>query len=145
MVEDDPILHSSSAVAGMSAKTLQKAIRSFVKSMLKKTGCNVQVLLTAAVYLQRVRASNLYFLTPSSFCILCTVCLYLASKFLHDKVYSVKYWAECSGFTTVDILAAEQQLLRILQFELFVSSDSLLQFLLRWTPRAPVTGGAACQ
>lgn len=122
------------SVAMPKPRIVHKAMRAFLQSILKKTGCNSQVLLTSAVYLQRVRASGAYRVTHSSFCILSTVCLYLATKFLHDKVYSVKHWATSSGFTAVDILSAERLLLDILKFELFVSSDTLLLFLRERAP-----------
>jgi len=131
MDEDTTDLDS---VAKPKPQLVHKAMRAFLLSLLRKTECDSQVLLTGAVYLQRVRASGAYRLTHSSFCILSTVCLYLATKFLHDKVYSVKHWATSSAFTVPDILSAERLLLNILKFELFVSSTTLLEFLRDRTP-----------
>jgi len=128
MTEDDD---GWQAAVTPSAETILKATRSFLKSLLRKTGSSSQVLLTAAVYLNRVRASGAYGLTRASFCILTTVCLYLASKFLHDNVYTVKLWAASSGFAAGDILAAEREVLQAVQFELFASSDDLVQLMLR--------------
>lgn len=127
MAKDDPALHSSAR--GPSAQTTTKAMRAFVKSMLKKTGCSIQVLLTATVYMHRIRTSGAHGLTRASFCILTSVCLYIASKFLHDEADSVKRWASAAGFAVADFVVVERQLLRVLQFELFVSCDDLQAFL----------------
>lgn len=138
MAEDDDSWQSA---VTPSAETLLKAMRAFLKSLLKKTGCSSQVLLTSTVYLNRVRASGAYRITRASFCILTTVCLYLATKFLHDNVYSVKHWAASSGFAAGDILSAEREVLHAVQFELFAATDDLLQLMLRRGSERPAPIG----
>lgn len=128
MHQDDVNLHSSIG-AKPSAETPLTGMRHFLHFMLKKAASSSLVLLASTVYLNRIRASRAYRLTRESFCVLTSVCLYLATKFLHDKVFSVKHWASAAGFTVADFLSAERELLRTLQFELFVSPNDLQQLL----------------
>lgn len=138
MIEDDDV----DVIAGgtkPTAATLLKAVRLFLQSIVKSTGCSPEVLLCSTVYLQRVRSSGAYRLTLKTFCVLTTACLYLASKFLHDKVFSVKHWAAISGFAATDISFAERELLHVMDWELFVSCDDLMKLMSRRDTSRPST------
>lgn len=125
MHQDDPELNAS------NVETRVSAMRSYLRSLLRKTESNNEVLLTAVVYLQRVRASGAYPLNRATFCILVSVCLYLATKFLHDRVYAVKHWSVCSGFSIDVLKSGERLVLGALHWMLFTSYQELLKLMLR--------------
>lgn len=128
MGEDEPGLDKT------RSETLLNAMRSFVKKLLRKNLCSIPVLLTSMVYLQRIRTSSNYRVTRESFCVLTTVCLYIACKFLYDGVYPITHWATISGFAVADISFAEREMLHVLQWALFVTEEDLQQLILRRVP-----------
>jgi len=125
MHHDDPEHDSSNIAARVDA------MRSYLKALLRNTESNTEVLLTAVVYLQRVRASGTYPLDRATFCILVSVCLYLATKFLHDRVFAVKHSSVWSGFSIDVLKSGERLVLGAIQWVLFTSHEELLKLMLR--------------
>jgi len=108
---------------------LEPAIRSFVTRLMDSAQLGCECLVVGVSYLERVRACGLYSVTRVTFCILITACLLIGSKFLIDKCQSTKYWAEVTGFSAQDIANAEREVLRVLNWDLYTTSEDISDLL----------------
>lgn len=82
-------------------------------------------LLTALVYVLKVRRGGIYRLKQTSVCILLTASMYIASKILSESVDPVSVWADASGFQCSTVIDAERKVLTALRWRVFATCDDI--------------------
>ncbi|KAI0244018.1 PHO85 cyclin-1, partial [Massospora cicadina] len=76
------------------------------------------MVIASVTYLRRLRTHHPNWVVCQSPCLLFTVCLSLAFKFLQDAPHFTMVWARFSGFSAKQINVAEAQALVILDYQL---------------------------
>ncbi|TFK85066.1 hypothetical protein K466DRAFT_566850 [Polyporus arcularius HHB13444] len=111
----------------------------FVHNMIVSAGLDMQVVLTAIVYLDRMRVEELWAYGDEYICERLTVgALKLAQKWLYDERHHHTKWTHSSHFSRQDVDIMERHFLRMIDYNCWASPGAYLEHhapLMRYVSR----------
>eukprot|EP00930_Biecheleria_cincta_P067882 TRINITY_DN5481_c0_g4_i1.p1 TRINITY_DN5481_c0_g4~~TRINITY_DN5481_c0_g4_i1.p1 ORF type:complete len:308 (-),score=54.62 TRINITY_DN5481_c0_g4_i1:55-978(-) len=104
-------------------------IEGYLLRMSQHLECSDDCFLMGLIYLDRILALDRNLVIPSQ-CIhrIIFTCIVIASKFHEDGRYSNSYYARIGGLTRRELLSAEIELLKMIQWDLLVVPAELNQY-----------------
>ncbi len=105
------------------------SLSKYVERLVEYTQCSESVFVVALVYLHRAQAvrRELALTYTNSYRLFCAA-LYVASKHTDDIVYDGEHYAAVFGIELDELLKLEARLLRVLQWNLFVTDATYIKF-----------------
>jgi hypothetical protein len=104
-------------------------LRDYLERIAKYSGCSSECLVLALVYIDRIIQGSQNFIV-NSYCIhrLLITSVMLAAKFFDDHYYNNAYYAKVGGVTYSEMNALEVEFLFMLNFDLFVTTETYKQY-----------------
>ncbi|KAH3765958.1 cyclin, N-terminal domain protein [Pelomyxa schiedti] len=104
-------------------------LEAYVKRLEVFSGCSRSTLLAAMVFIDRILERNpTFFLTERNAHRLLLSCLVTALKFYEDNFYSNKFYARVGGVSMLEMNTLEVALLKMIQFDLYITPEQFLQY-----------------
>lgn len=105
------------------------SIAGYVARFRKFADCSESCYISALVYLDRLIQCTSYEITPLNVHRLYLATMVLSIKFNEDRYYDNEYYAALGGVDSDELRALEAEMMRLLDFKLFISYSKFRDYL----------------
>jgi len=105
------------------------SLKEYLERIANYSGCSSECLVLALVYIDRIIQSSQHFVV-NSYCVhrLLITSIMSAAKFFDDHYYNNAYYAKVGGVAPSEMNALEVEFLFMLNFDLFVTTETYKQY-----------------
>ena len=101
----------------------------YVERLLDMSECPSECMPVALAYLRTISVNAAHVITRENVCLLFSVALVLASKWLEDITLCISSWERITSYDRSVLIATERDMLAALQWQVYVNEEEYLNFV----------------